>query len=96
MRPASLGAGPFLKSLSRDQRGQAFSLFSRKQADRNVFGNFSFDASQFTGRLLDPYKATHFREDRSEARRGFEAWVGLHFEFGKRAVAARLGDDKSE
>src|SRR5437016_14343998 len=40
--------------------------FSQKQADRNVFGNFSFDASQFTGRLLDPYKATHFREDRSE------------------------------
>src|SRR5258708_18930886 len=70
--------------------------FSQKQAHGNVVGYFAFDAGKCAGSFIDPNKTMYLGKNCREARRGFECRVWIHFIFGKCAVAARLGGDKSE
>jgi len=74
----------------------AFIDFPQKQADGNVFSDIALDARKFAADFVDPYEATHFGEDGSEARGGFKRRVVLQFVFGERAVAPRLAADKTK
>src|ERR1700730_153248 len=70
--------------------------FGEKTADRDVVGDFNFHASQLSGGLVDPDKATDFGEDRSGARASLVGGIGLHAVFAEQAIPAGFASEEGK